>query len=71
MNRRHPRRRPISALGCFLIGASAASLGGHPSLAATPADPAAACANLANLTGFPVTPTQITLAKFNPGSTAC
>ena len=43
--------------------------GGHASLAAAPSDPATACANLATLTNFPVTPTQITLAKFNPAGT--
>jgi len=32
-------------------------------------DPETACANLANLTDFPVTPTQITLAKWNPSGT--
>jgi tannase/feruloyl esterase len=32
-------------------------------------DPATACANIANLTNFPVTPTQITLAKWNPSGT--
>ncbi len=67
MKKRYLQHRRISALGFLLIGTSAATLGAHASLAATPADPAAACANLVNLTGFPVTPTQITLAKFNPG----
>jgi hypothetical protein len=32
-------------------------------------DPEAACVSLANLTNFPVTPTEITSAKFNPADT--
>src|ERR1700740_360075 len=73
MKRRHPRHRPISILGYFLGGASAAALAaalGTPAgFAATPSDAAAACAKLATLTNFPVTPTEITLAKFNAGRT--
>jgi Tannase and feruloyl esterase len=34
--------------------------------AAASSDPAAACTGLANLTNFPVAPTQITSAQFNP-----
>ncbi len=69
MKRRHPPQPSISALGSLLVGVSAVSLATSASLAATPSDPAAACAKLATLAGFPVTPTQITLAKFNPGGT--
>ena len=64
MKRRHLRRRPVPALGYILVSATMTGLGGHASLAAT--DPATACANLATLAKFPVTPTQITLAKYNP-----
>ena len=32
-------------------------------------DPETACANLADLSDFPVTPTQITLARWNPSGT--
>jgi Tannase and feruloyl esterase len=66
MKRRYLRRRPVPALGYILVGASMAGFGGHASLSAAPSDPATACANLATLTKFLVTPTQITLAKFNP-----
>jgi Tannase and feruloyl esterase len=69
MKQRHRRHLPISILGSLLAGVSAASLGVSVSLAATPPDPAAACARLATLTSFPVAPTQITLAKFIPGGT--
>ena len=69
MKKRHLRRRPVPALGSILVGASMAGFGGHASLAAAPSDPAAACAGLATLAKFPVTPTQITLAKFNPAGT--
>ena len=69
MKKRHLRRRPVPALGSILVGASMAGFGGHASLGATPSDPAAACAGLATLAKFPVTPTQITLAKFNPAGT--
>src|SRR5713226_6530939 len=61
MKQRHVRQLPLSVLGSLLVGVSAASLGTSASLAASPADPAAACAKLATLTDFPVTPTQITL----------
>jgi feruloyl esterase len=69
MKQRHLRQLPVSVLGSLLVGVSAASSGTSASLAATPSDPAAACAKLANLADFPVTPTQITLAKFIPGGT--
>jgi len=45
---------------------SLAVLGAPPGFAATAAsDPGLACASLANLVNFPVTPTQITSAQFN------
>ena len=69
MKRRHLRQLPVSVVGSLLVGVSAASLSASASLAATPPDPAAACAKLATLTGFPVAPTQITLAKFIAGGT--
>jgi hypothetical protein len=70
MKQRHRRQLPISFFGSLLVGASAASLGTSASFAASPQDPAAACAKLAALSGFPVAATQITLAKFIRGSTA-
>jgi pimeloyl-ACP methyl ester carboxylesterase len=63
------RLRPISVLGTLLLGASAAVLAGRVSLTAESADPATACRNLAMLANFPIAPTQITLAKFNPAGT--
>jgi len=65
---RYFQRRPIFALGTLLIGASVMSLGASFVQSNRP-DPATACANIANLTNFPVTPTQITLAKWNPSGT--
>jgi feruloyl esterase len=65
---RYFRRRPIFALGTLLIAASVISLGAS-SVQSNRPDPATACANIANLTNFPVTPTQITLAKWNPSGT--
>jgi feruloyl esterase len=56
-------------LGCLLAGASIAALGARTIIAAEPLDAAARCRNLEALTGFPVAPTQITLARFNPGGT--
>lgn len=74
MVRNGPRRRPISVIGllldALLLGVSAAALDIPGALAASPSDAAAACAKLARLTGFPVMPTQITLAKFNAAGTA-
>jgi hypothetical protein len=67
MKRPHPRHRPIFILG--LLGASASALGTSAAVAEAPADAAMACAKLATLTKFPVMPTQITLAKFNPAGT--
>jgi hypothetical protein len=53
-----------------LIGVPLAALGAPAGSAATAqSDPAAACASLANLTNFPVTPTQIMTAQFNPAGT--
>ena len=65
---RYFRRRPVAVLGILLIGASVMSLGASFVQNNRP-DPATACANIANLTNFPVTPTQITLAKWNPSGT--
>ena len=65
---RHFRRRPIPVLASLLLGASLVSLGAS-SLPTNRPDPETACANLANLTDFPVAPTQITLAKWNPSGT--
>jgi feruloyl esterase len=68
---RHLRQRRITILGnAILIGTSLAMLGAPAGSAATAAsDPAAACVSLANLANFPVTPTQITSAQFNPAGT--
>jgi hypothetical protein len=46
-------------IGAATVGAGVSSLAAEP-------DPAAACAKLATLANFPVTPTQITLASYNP-----
>jgi hypothetical protein len=61
----------LPAMGVLMVGASMLVLGAQPSLAAAP-DPATACANLLNIDPikFPVTPIQITLAKFNTASGA-
>jgi tannase/feruloyl esterase len=67
MNRSVLRRRSRLLLGCAALGAATVLMGAPASLAQSAADPAAACQKLANLTGFPVVATQITLAKFNPG----
>jgi hypothetical protein len=73
MKRRHFRDVPrdtIPVLAGLLIGASLAGLGTPAGFAANAqTDPATACTNLANLTNFPVTPTRITLAQFNPPGT--
>ena len=54
----------------LLIGAYLVGLGASAGFAAnTPIDPAMACLNLATLSGFPVTPTQITSTKFNLNGT--
>jgi hypothetical protein len=67
----HLWQRRIATLGeSILIGVSLAALGVPAGSAATAqSDPAAACASLANLTNFPVSPTQITTAQFNPAGT--
>jgi len=62
------RRASLGSLGYLLLGVSAAALGTSPSVAAE--DAASACASLAKLTNFPVKPTEIMLAKFNPAGTA-
>jgi hypothetical protein len=67
--KRHLRDAPIPVLAHLLVGACAVACAPQAGLAATPPDPAAACARLATLTEFPVAPTQITLAKFIPGGT--
>jgi feruloyl esterase len=69
MKQRHLRSTPGLALGYLVAGASAAGFAAQPGFAAPPSDPAAACARLATLAGFPVTPTQITLATFIPAGT--
>jgi hypothetical protein len=66
----HSRQQRIAIPGSILIGVSLAALGAPAGFAATASsDPAAACLSLANLTNFPITPTQITSAKFNPAGT--
>jgi len=67
MKQSHLRQLPVSILGSLLVGVSAASLGASVALAASLPDPTGACAKLVALTGFPVAPTQITLAQFIPG----
>src|SRR5215475_7584896 len=62
--KRYLRRRNL-LLGPVFIGASTIGFGATVS-AAENIDPAAACQKLASMTSFPVSPTQITLAKFNP-----
>ena len=53
-------------LGSVFVGATAIGFSTPATSLAENADPAAACQKLATLTSFPVSPTQITLAKFNP-----
>src|SRR5499427_1721100 len=67
MKQSHLPQLPVSILGSLLVGVSAATLGATAGLAASPPDPADACAKLVALTDFPVAPTQITLAQFIPG----
>jgi pimeloyl-ACP methyl ester carboxylesterase len=69
MNGRHLRLRPISVLGYLLAGASITALAASANLSAETSDPATACRNLASLVNFPVAPTTITLARFNPSGT--
>src|SRR5437016_3180847 len=66
MNRNKLRQRSGWFLGSLVLGAFGTAT---PGLAAD-AGPAAACAKLATLTSFPVTPTQITAAKFNAAGAA-
>src|SRR5579872_2648462 len=59
--------RPIAALAGLLTASCLASLAAHATSSVNAQlDPAAACTKLAGLTRFPVTPTRITLAQFNP-----
>jgi hypothetical protein len=69
MTRPNLRQCASLLLGCLAIGASAVGLGAPASFAAEGPDPATACGKLATLTYYPVTPTEITLAKFNPAGT--
>ena len=62
--------RSVPLLGIALAGAATSGLAGPPSFAQAAPDAAAACAKLSSVTNFPVTPTQITLAQFNPAGTA-
>jgi len=64
----HIRQRQIPIFGKrIFIGVCLAVLGAPAGYAAAASsDPAAACTGLANLTNFPVAPTQITSAQFNP-----
>ena len=57
----------IWVIASFLTCVSLAGFGTQTANAQS--DPATACTNLANLTNFPVTPTRITLVRFNPPST--
>jgi Tannase and feruloyl esterase len=67
--RRYLRRRNL-LLGPVFIGASTIGFGAT-AIAAENIDPAAVCQKLASMASFPVSPTQITLTKFNPaGSTS-
>ena len=66
--KRYQRRRNL-LLGPVFIGASTIGFGVTVS-AAENIDPAAACQKLASMPSFPVSPTQITLAKFNPAGSA-
>jgi hypothetical protein len=67
--KRYQRRRNL-LLGPVFIGASTIGFGATVS-AAENIDPAATCQKLGSMTSFPVSPTRITLAKFNPaGSTS-
>jgi Tannase and feruloyl esterase len=65
---RYFRRHRITVLGALVIAVSLMGLSAGFAQNNRP-DPETACANLANLTDFPVTPTQITLAKWNPSGT--
>jgi Tannase and feruloyl esterase len=65
---RYFRRHRIAALGSLMIAASLMGLGAGVGQNNRP-DPETACTNLADLTNFPVQPTQITLARWNPSGT--
>ena len=65
---RHFQRRPLPVLGSLVIAASLMTLGASFVKKNQP-DPETACADLVNITKFPVTPTQITLARWNPSGT--
>ena len=65
---RYFRRHRMTVLGSLVIGASLMGLGAGVGQQNRP-DPATACANLATITDFPITPTQITLARWNPSGT--
>jgi hypothetical protein len=52
-------------LGSVFFAATAIGFSTPATSLAENADPAAACQKLATLTSFPVSPTEITLAKFN------
>ncbi len=67
MTRANLRPRASLLLGYLVIGASAVGFAAPASVAAEGPDPATACRKLATLTNYPVTPTQITRAEFNPG----
>jgi pimeloyl-ACP methyl ester carboxylesterase len=70
MKREHFRRNRLSILARFLTGAFLAGFEAQGTIVANAqSDPVTACANLANFTEFPVTPTQITLVQFNSTGT--
>ena len=69
MKQLHLRPRSSLLLGYLMISASTVGLGVPAGGAEDAPDPAVACQKLATLANFPVTPTQITLAKFNPAGT--
>src|SRR6266540_4310924 len=58
-------RRRILVTGVLFVGTSLLALGAN----SAPVDPISACANILNIVKFPVTRTQITLAKWNPVGT--
>ena len=61
-----PHHERITISGGLLISVFLSTLSAPAAFAATAfSDPGAACASLANLANFPVTPTQITSAQFN------
>ena len=58
----------VFLLGTLVIAAAMITLGASGGVN-NQADPQTACAELASLSKFPVTPTQVTLAKWNPAGT--